>query len=425
VSPKGNLFELAAAQLAKGRALVDLPSDVAEILAQPKNELSIQFPVQLVSGEVRLFKGYRVQHSNVLGPFKGGMRYHQDVTLDECKALAAWMTWKCALQRLPLGGAKGGVKFDPNSFEREDIERITRRFTHALGTNIGPEWDIPAPDMGTDAQVMDWMMDTYANVVEPHSRHTVKSVVTGKSVACGGSQGREHATGWGVVMCIEQWAQRRGIALSEMRLAVQGFGNVGSVVAKTLSRLGVSVVAVGDHTGYWVNRDGFDPFEMTQRRGSHAGLAGASPDEEPRGRRVSREEFFSAECEIFVPAAVELQITSEEAKQMRCQLVAEAANGPTDLEGERILTERGIDIIPDVLANSGGVIVSYFEWLQNKRSEYWDENEVRSKLESRMVNTYSYVEQQRERLCTDARSACYAIALTSLGKTYMGRGIWP
>jgi glutamate dehydrogenase (NAD(P)+) len=197
------------------------------------------------------------------------------------------------------------------------------------------------------------------------------------------------------------------------------------VVAKTLSRLGVSVVAVGDHTGYWLNPDGFDPFEMAQRRGSHAGLAGASPDEEPRGRRVSREEFFSAECEIFVPAAVELQITSEEAKRMRCQLVAEAANGPTDLEGERILAERGIDIIPDILANSGGVIVSYFEWLQNKRSEYWDENEVRSKLESRMVNTYSYVEQQRERLCTDARSACYAIALTSLVKTYMGRGIWP
>ena len=331
-----NLYDLATAQLERATRLIDLDPELAVLLAQPKNELIIHFPVRLESGEIRLFKGYRIQHNNILGPFKGGVRFHQDVTLDESKALAAWMTWKCALQELPFGGAKGGIKFDPNAYGRGDVEKITRRFTHALGDNIGPEWDIPAPDMGSDAQVMDWMMDTYSNVVGTHDKHAVKGVVTGKSVACGGSQGREEATGWGVVMCLQQWAAERGFDLEGATLALQGFGKVGSHVAIAMSRLGASLVAVGDHTGYWVHPEGFNPHKLTEHARRHGSLAGY-----PNGRPVDREEFFRTPCDILVPAAVALAIGQEEAVDLPCRVVAEAANGPTDLEAERLLQEAG------------------------------------------------------------------------------------
>lgn len=415
-----NVFHVAQAQLEAGMEAIRLDEDVAAILSQPKNELIIHFPVRLKSGEVKLFKGYRVQHNNALGPFKGGMRFHQSVHLDECKALAAWMTWKCALQRIPYGGAKGGVKFDPKGYDKDDLERITRRFTHALGENIGPEWDIPAPDMGTNAQIMDWMMDTYVNIVGSKDRQAVRRVVTGKSIICGGSHGREAATGQGVVHCIEEWARTNRLSLDGATLALQGFGNVGSHTARILARMGVSLVAVGDHTGYYTNGEGFNPHKLAEYAKANGSLEGY-----PGGRRISREEFFATECDILVPAALELQIGEDEAKALRCKVVVEAANGPTDLAGDRVLNERGIDVIPDILANSGGVIVSYYEWLQNKRSETWDLEEVQAKLERRMKRTYGYVLERMREIGADMRTTCYAIALERLRDTYHHRGIWP
>ncbi|MCZ6782948.1 MAG: Glu/Leu/Phe/Val dehydrogenase [Proteobacteria bacterium] len=415
-----NLYHLATAQLERASRVIGLDPEVALLLAQPKNELIIHFPVRLTSGEIRLFKGYRVQHNNILGPFKGGVRYHESVTLDESKALAAWMTWKCALQELPFGGAKGGIKFDPNQVSREDLERITRRFTHALGTNIGPEWDIPAPDMGTDAQVMDWMMDTYSNIVSTQEKHNVKRVVTGKSVACGGSQGREEATGWGVVMCIEEWARVRGVDLQGTTLSLQGYGNVGSHLAMAMARLGASLVAVGDHTGYRVSPEGFNPYKLAEYQASEGSLAGY-----PGGTEVDRDEFFSTPCDVFVPAAVALAIGAQEALDLPCRVVAEAANGPMDLEAERILQERGVDVLPDILVNSGGVVVSYLEWLQNKRGERWDSKDVQGKLVRRMAQTFQQVRNTMAELETDMRTACYALALGRLSEVYRRRGVWP
>lgn len=417
---RANLFDVVTAQLSRGIEAIKLESDIAGILSQPKNELIIHFPVKLKSGEVRMFKGYRVQHSNTLGPFKGGIRYHQDVYLDECKALASWMTWKCALARLPYGGAKGGLKFDPKAFDNEDLERITRRFTHALGANIGPEWDIPAPDVGTNSQTMDWMMDTYVNIMSQLDRQGMKRVVTGKSIACGGSQGREQATGQGVVYCIQEWAHAKKFNLDGSTLAVQGYGNVGSNTARILSRMGVTLTVVGDHTGYFKNAEGFNPHKLADFARKHKALAGY-----PGAKAISREEFFASEVDIFVPAALELQISKDEAKEMACKVVVEGANGPTDIEGERLLLERGIDVIPDILANSGGVIVSYYEWLQNKRSESWEPEEVQMRLERRMRRSYQTVADRMRELKTDMRTTCYAIALERLRDVYRARGIWP
>ena len=417
---RANLFDVVTAQLNRGFEAIKLESDIAAILSQPKNELIIHFPVKLKSGETKVFKGYRVQHSNTLGPFKGGIRYHQDVYLDECKALASWMTWKCALAKIPYGGAKGGVKFNPSQYESEDLERITRRFTHALGSNIGPEWDIPAPDVGTNSQTMDWMMDTYVNVMATSERQGMKRVVTGKSIVCGGSQGREAATGQGVVYCIQEWAAGKRFNLDGATLAVQGYGNVGSNTARILSRMGVTLTTVGDHTGYYKNPEGFNPHKLADHVKKNRSLDGY-----PGGHKISREEFFASDVDIFVPAALELQIGADEAKSIKAKVVVEAANGPTDLDGERVLQERNIDVIPDILANSGGVIVSYYEWLQNKRSESWEVEEVQQRLERRMRRSYQSVADRQRELGVDMRTASYAIALDRLREVYRARGIWP
>jgi glutamate dehydrogenase (NAD(P)+) len=415
-----NVFEVATEQLRKGFELVELDAGLKTVLEEPKNELIIHFPVKLSSGEVKLFKGYRVQHNNSLGPFKGGMRFHHTVHLDECKALASWMTWKCALQRIPFGGAKGGVKFSPRDYSDEDMQRITRRFTHALGSNIGPEWDIPAPDMGTNAQIMDWMMDTYVNVVATHDRQAVRRVVTGKSILVGGSQGREKATGQGVVHCVRHWAETRRFNLDGATLALQGFGNVGSFTARILAKMGVSLVAVGDHTGYIYNSEGLNAHRLSEYVREHGSLEGYRA-----GERISREDFFGVDCDIMIPAALELQIGADEAEAMKAKVVVEAANGPTDLEGEKVLLRKGVDIIPDILANSGGVIVSYYEWLQNKRSEFWDLEEVDDKLAKRMERTFKYMLDRQRDLDADLRTVCYAIALERLRDVYDARGIWP
>ncbi len=415
-----NLFHLAAEQLNHAFKCVSIDASLQTILLQPKNEIIIHFPVKLTNGKVTLFKGYRVQHNNILGPFKGGFRYHQDVYLDECKAMSTWMTWKCALQNLPFGGGKGGVKFNPSEHNVEDLERITRRFTHSLGSNIGPDWDVPAPDMGTNSQIMDWMMDTYSNMVSASDKQAVKGVVTGKSTVCGGTPGREEATGRGIVHCITQWAKEKNFNLAGSTLAVQGFGNVGSHTAMILSRMGVSLIAVGDHTGYFIHPEGFNPYKLAEYCRIHRSLKGY-----PGGQAISREEFFAIKCDIMVPAAMELQVRKNEAKNMQCRVVVEGANGPTDLEGEAILEKKGIDVIPDILANSGGVVVSYYEWLQNKRSEFWDISDVRTRLEQRMLTTHQLVSEKSRQLGKNLRMASYAIALERLQEVYSRRGIWP
>jgi glutamate dehydrogenase (NAD(P)+) len=413
-----NLFEVAASQLNKAIEIMKLDPSVIAAISQPKTELIIHFPVRLSSGTVELFKGYRVQHNNILGPYKGGIRFHEGVYLDECKALAAWMTWKSALQEIPYGGAKGGIKFNPRLYSKDDQERITRRFTHALGTNIGPEWDIPAPDMGTNSDHMDWMMDTYSNIVA--DKQSVKRVVTGKSVAVGGSKGRTEATGRGVVTCIEKWAEYKKLDLAGMTLAVQGFGNVGSHTATILSRRGVILLATGDHTGYYYNPEGFNPYRLRDYVAETGSLAGY-----PGGHAISREEFFATQADILVPAALELQISAEEAHTLNCRVVVEAANGPVDLIGEKVIAERGIDLIPDILANSGGVVVSYYEWLQNKRSESWEKEEVRAKLETRMKKAYDRGTEKCAEMQVDMRTGCYILALETIQAVYQRRGIWP
>ena len=417
---RGNLFTIATGQVNKAADAINLDPAVKAILAQPKNEIIINFPVRMDDGTFQIFKGYRVQHNNLLGPYKGGMRYHREANLDEMKALAAWMTYKSALHDIPFGGAKGGIKCDSRSFSPRELERITRRFTHALGNNIGPEWDIPAPDVGTNSQVMVWMMDTYMNVVGYQEKNSVRRIVTGKSISSGGSYGRREATGQGIVHCINEWANDQKFELDGCQFTIQGFGKVGSHCAKLLSKLGAIMVGVGDEGGYISNPDGITPQKLTEhvlQNGTVVGFRGA--------KQISRQEFFALETDIFIPAALELEVGVEEAHALKCKLMPEGANGPTYPEAEEILLKKGVFIVPDILANSGGVVVSYFEWLQNKRSERWDMEEVQMRLQKRMRDTYQSVRQYIADKDMSWRTGCYSIALANLEECYKERGIFP
>jgi glutamate dehydrogenase (NAD(P)+) len=417
---KYEFFKVVQNYLEEAAKVAEVTPYISTILSQPKNEIIVNFPVKMDDGSIRLFKGYRIQHNNLLGPYKGGIRYHESVTLDDVKALAAMMTWKCALMNLPLGGGKGGIKFNPSQVSRDELQRITRRFIHALGSNIGPETDIPAPDVGTDAKTMAWAMDTYMNTVGQLSKQAVKGVVTGKPVASGGTLGREKATGQGVVHCITEWAEEKDFNLGGATLIVQGFGNVGSHAAVILSKLGVSTIAVGDHTGYMYNPEGFNPHKLQDWVKKNRSIAGY-----PGGKPISREEFFRIKADLFIPAALEAQIGADEARDIQVRLVAEGANGPCTPEGEKILLDRGIDIIPDVLANAGGVTVSYYEWVQNKRSESWTLEEVDHRLEKAMKKAYREVgELARQKKCS-LRVAAYAVALQRIAAAYGEREIFP
>ncbi|MCL2724481.1 MAG: Glu/Leu/Phe/Val dehydrogenase [Polyangiaceae bacterium] len=415
-----DFFKVVQDYLDRAARTINLQDYVRTILSEPKNEIIVNFPVKMDGGEVRLFKGYRVQHNNLLGPFKGGIRFHPSVTLDDVKALAAMMTWKSALMRIPFGGGKGGVKFDPHTVSRDELQRITRRFTHALSENIGPEYDIPAPDLGTNSQTMAWMMDTYSNMVGSARKQSVKGVVTGKPVASGGTLGRAKATGQGAVFCAIEWAKEKSFELEGSTMAVQGFGNVGSHVAVILSRLGVSTVAVGDHSGYMVNPEGLNAHKLQDWVVDHGSIAGY-----PGGKAVTREDFFKQKVDIFAPCALENQIGESEARSLDCKVVLEGANGPTNPAGEKILLERGIDILPDVLVNSGGVTVSYYEWVQNKRSESWTEEEVDTKLEKAMTRAYREISDFSRQNKVDRRIAGYALALSRIEAVYKEREIFP
>jgi glutamate dehydrogenase (NAD(P)+) len=417
---KGNLYTVMQAQLDRAAKAMNLPPDVYTILSQPKNEIIVNFPVRMDNGKYVMFKGYRVQHNNILGPYKGGVRYHEDVSLDELKGLAAAMTWKCALHDIPFGGAKGGIKFNPRAQSKSELERITRRYTHALGDNIGPELDVAAPDVGTNSQTMVWIMDTYMNLRGQGEKNAVRRVVTGKTVSAGGSYGREAATGHGLVHCVVEWARDKGFNLNGSSFAVQGFGNVGSYTAKILSRLGATLVACGDHKGYIGNAEGMNPYKL----GEHVAAAGTV--EGYRGARpISREEFFAIECDLMIPAALELEIGEREARSINAKVVVEGANGPLTTDADAILTERGIDVLPDILVNSGGVAVSYYEWLQNKRSERWEQAEVEGRLEKRMQKTYGMVRDVSSQRKVDYRTAAYIIGLERLAIAYAERGIFP
>ena len=417
---KYEFFHVIQGYLDKAAALVKMPEYIRRILSQPKNELIVHFPVRMDNGEYRLFKGYRIQHSNIVGPYKGGMRYHESASLDDFKALAALMTWKCSLMNLPFGGAKGGIKFNPRDVSRAELARITRRFFHALGGNIGPDYDIPAPDMGTNSQVMAWAMDTYMNTVGMVSKQTMMGVVTGKPITSGGTYGRDKATGQGLVHCVAEWAERERFDLEGKKLIIQGFGNVGSHTAVLLHHRGVSLVGVGDHTGYLYNPEGFNAHRLEKYVDEHGSIAGY-----PNGQKISREDFFGIQADIFVPAALENQVGAAEADALQVRLVAEGANGPCSPAGEAVLHKRGIHVLPDVLANAGGVTVSYYEWVQNRRSEQWELEEVDRKLEEAMHSAYDRMAHFAETHGCDYRLACYGVALQRLAQVYGEREIFP
>ena len=416
-----SLFATALDQFNRGADLIDLPDDLKSILAQPKNEIIVNFPVRMNDGTYRVFRGYRIQHSNLLGPYKGGVRFHNMVDLDEVKALASWMTWKSALCDIPFGGAKGGISFDPTVLETDELERVVRRFTHALGSNIGPDHDIPAPDLGSNAQSMVWMMDTYANSTGATERQNVKRIVTGKTLETGGSPGREKATGQGVVFCLQHWADEVGFDLVGATVSIQGFGNVGSATGRILQVHGARLVAVQDHGGSITDEDGIDAFELADWVREHSSVAGF-----PSAMWIDDEDFWSVPADLLVPAALENQVTAEHAGRIQARVVVEAANGPTTLEAEKILAQRGIDVLPDILVNAGGVIVSYFEWLQNRSAQRWDLEDVDFKLRETLWKACDAVVDIRKELeIQSRRDAAYAVALRRLQVVYKQRGIFP
>ena len=403
-----SLFATALDQFNRGAEIIGLPDDLRSILSQPKNEIIVNFPVLMNNGTYRVFRGYRIQHSNLLGPYKGGVRFHNMVDLDEVKALASWMTWKSALCDIPFGGAKGGISFDPTVLETDELERVVRRFTHALGSNIGPDHDIPAPDLGSNAQSMVWMMDTYANSTGSTERQNVKRIVTGKTLETGGSPGREKATGQGVVFCLQHWADEVGFDLVGATVSIQGFGNVGSATGRILQVHGARLVAVADHGGSITDEDGIDAFELADWVREHGSVAGF-----PSAMWIDDEDFWSVPTDLLVPAALENQVTAEHAGRIQARVVVEAANGPTTLEAEKILAQRGIDVLPDILVNAGGVVVSYFEWLQNRSAQRWDLEDVDFKLRETLWKACDAVVDIRKELEIQSRSEEHTSELQS------------
>ena len=417
---KASVYENVCRQFSKAADLIKFDPEIRKILAKTQNEIIVNFPVKMDDGHIEIFTGYRVQHNNVLGPYKGGLRYHPLVDIDEVRALATWMTWKSAIMNIPFGGAKGGVQCDPFQYSPAELQRMTRRFTFALGCNIGPEFDIPAPDVNTNAQIMAWILDTYLSTQPPHTRQANVHVVTGKPVESGGSIGRDKATGQGVVYTIEEWAKDHKFNLKGATYFVQGFGNVGSWASVLLKPHGAKLTAVEDICGAYSNPDGIDPVELDGFFKQNRTFEGF-----PKLKKINHEQFMGTKADIFIPAALENQITAENAPLLKVKVVAEGANGPTDPEGDEILQKNGIDVIPDILCNAGGVIVSYFEWLQNKRSEFWDLNEVDTKLRKIIIGGYERVRAAAQQYKTDWRTAAYVVALTRLEKVFKERGIFP
>lgn len=414
---RASAYSVAQAQLDSVADFMGLSDDLRAYLRVPQRELIVHFPVRMDDGSMRIFTGYRVHHNTAKGPTKGGIRYHPDVSLDECRALAMWMTWKCALMNLPYGGAKGGVIVEPKDLSQPELERMTRRYATEISLFIGPERDIPAPDVGTNAQVMAWIMDTYSM----HRGYSVPAVITGKPVAIGGTVGRESATGLGITYVTRAiLKQRMGQGLEDVRVAVQGFGNVGSWTARTMHERGARVLAVSDRYGGIYSEMGLDIRQLT-RHVAEAGTVTGFPGAEP----LTNQELLELDVDVLAPAAMEGQISGENAPRIRAQVIAEGANGPTTPEADRILEERGVLVIPDILCNAGGVVVSYFEWVQSLQSFFWDEGEIRRLMEKKLLDNLDAVIGTTVRHRCSLRTAAYMIALERISEAVRVRGFYP
>jgi len=410
------LYRMAVAQFDQAVPVADIPDDIAERLRFPERATIVSIPVRMDTGRRVVFPGYRVQHSSITGPTKGGIRYDPEVTLGECAALAMWMTWKCSLLRLPYGGAKGGVRCDPHSMSLGELERLTRRFTSELLPIIGPKEDIPAPDMATNEQTMAWMMDTYSM----QSGYAVPEIVTGKPISIGGSVFRHEATGAGVVMVIARACDRLGWALAEQRCVVQGFGNVGGIAASELAGLGATVVAVSDVSGGLYAEAGLDVAALHAYVLDHGSLEGCDA-----GEQITNDELLELDCDILVLAAREDQVTEFNAPRLRARMIAEGANGPTSLEADKILSERGIPVLPDVLTNAGGVTVSYFEWVQDLGRLFWTRDEIRAKLAEKLSNAFDRVWDMAEDRNVSLRTGALVAGIRQVSDALQARGIFP
>jgi glutamate dehydrogenase/leucine dehydrogenase len=412
-----NPFETAKQQIDIVADLIGLKSGMREVLKHPKRELTVNFPVRMDDGSYEVFTGHRVQYNMARGPSKGGIRYHPGVTLDEVRALAAWMTWKCAVVNIPYGGAKGGVVVDPKKLSLGELERLTRRYATEIAPIIGPEMDIPAPDVYTDSQTMAWIMDTYSML----KGYSVPGVVTGKPISLGGSQGRGEATGRGCAYVIREAAKDAGVKIKGGSVAVQGFGNAGSIAAKILyDEQGAKIVAASDTKGGIYNADGFNPHAVEEHKmktGSVVGFPGA--------KSISNEEVLETKADVLVPAALENVLTSKNANKVQAKIVAEAANGPTLPEADKIFFEKKITVLPDVLANAGGVTVSYFEWAQNIQGYFWTLDEVNQRLERTMTESYRAVHQVATERKVHNRTAAYVVAVQRVVDAIRIRGIYP
>jgi glutamate dehydrogenase (NAD(P)+) len=410
------MYRMAVAQFEQAAARINLDPNLWQRFVAPKRALMVSVPIRMEDGSVRVFLGYRVHHDNTLGPSKGGVRYHPDVNLGEICALAMWMTWKCALVGLPFGGAKGGIRCDPLAMSRTELQRLTRRYTAEIIQILGPDVDVPAPDLGTNEQTMAWMMDTYS----VFKGYAVPGVVTGKPIAIGGSQGRSEATGRGLVYTVLEAMKHLGTQPQGQRAVVQGFGNVGSSTAKALVEVGCRVIAISDVDGGIVNDRGVDiaaAIAHVQQHRSLAGFRGGEP--------ISNSELLELPCDVLVPAALAGQITTANAERLRCRMVAEGANGPTLLEADPMLQDRGIFVIPDILANAGGVTVSYFEWVQGLQQLFWKEREVFDRLREVMTTAFARVLAIAQEHKVDMRTAALMIGIEKISKAQLARGVFP
>ncbi|HEX2613955.1 MAG TPA: Glu/Leu/Phe/Val dehydrogenase [Nitrososphaera sp.] len=412
-----NPFEVALKQLDEAAKLIKLDKGLHQVLASPKRVLTVSLPVKMDNGEIRVFTGYRSQHNDARGPYKGGIRYHPQVSVDEVKALSMWMTWKCAVADIPYGGGKGGIICNPKEMSDGELERMTRRYAYAIADIIGPHTDIPAPDVYTGGKEMAWIMDTYSalkgNFVQPE-------VITGKPIAIGGSLGRNEATGRGLAFTVREAAKKLKINMKAATVAVQGFGNAGQFASQLVEEQGAKVIAASDSKGGVYNKSGMDVVALRKHKdktGSVVGFSGA--------KSISNEELLETECTILIPAALENQITGKNAGRVKAKLVAEAANGPTTPEADDVLFKNKILVIPDILANGGGVTVSYFEWLQNLRREYWAEAEVNERLDKNITKSFLDTYETSEKYGVNMRKACTVLAVNRVVEAIKLRGLWP
>ena len=411
-----NPYDIAKEQLRRVAELFGVDPNLVNVLQECKKAVVVSVPVTMVDGSIQALEGYRVTHNIARGPSKGGIRYHPDVELDEVKALAMWMTWKCALMGIPFGGAKGGIRVDPKKLSPAELQRMTRRYTSEIINEIGPEKDIPAPDVGTNASVMAWIFDTYSM----NKGHSVLGVVTGKPLNVGGSLGRLEATAHGALYCIQEAVRKRELRMVDLRVVVQGFGNVGSFLAKFLAEQGATVIAVSDSRGGIYNEAGLDMAAVLahkQETGALEGLRGAES--------ITNEELLLLDCDVLAPCALEQVITSSNADQVKAKIIAEGANGPVTPAADEILDDRGVLILPDVLANAGGVVVSYFEWVQGLQEYFWKEDEINSKLRDITTRAFNETWRTTEERKTSMRLAAYGLAVRRVADATITRGLYP